>query len=146
MGKIRGVFTWPRMQCSRLKPSYEGHFTHKIEGPRPLQSKGHFILGPVSRAHFQTIGINQSECLHCPNGPVYGPKGIILRVGPLLLKLAWQMTWRRFGGKEPGRRQKIGSRVYGILQGLLYGPPCKVGLTLRPTSSSSGLNSKWALI
>jgi hypothetical protein len=32
------------------------------------------------------------------------------------------------------------------LQGPLYGPLCKVGLKLRPTSSPSGLNSKWALI
>ena len=31
-----------------------------------------------------------------------------------------------------------------ILQGPLYGPLCKVGLKLRPTSSPSGLNSKRA--
>ena len=36
--------------------------------------------------------------------PVDGPKGFILRVGPLLLKLAWRVTWRRFGGKEVDRR------------------------------------------
>jgi hypothetical protein len=35
-----------------------------------LMSKGHFMLGPISRAHFQTLGINQRECLDCPNmGP-----------------------------------------------------------------------------
>jgi hypothetical protein len=33
-----------------------------------------------------------------------------------------------------------------ILQGPLYSPLCKVGLKLRPTSSPSGINSKWALI
>jgi hypothetical protein len=36
----------------------------------PRDSKGRFILGPNSRAHFQTLGINQWECLDCPNmGP-----------------------------------------------------------------------------
>ena len=80
-----------------LSISFEGEWTQKL---------GSFsILGPVFRAHFQTLGINQWECLDCPN-PWYGPKGFIMRVGPLLLKLTWRVTWRCFGGKEMGRSQK----------------------------------------
>jgi len=58
-----------------------------------ISSKGHFILGPISKARFQTLGINQWECLDCPRA------------------LYWEsahFSWSlRGGGKEMGRSQKI---------------------------------------
>jgi hypothetical protein len=64
--------------------------------------------------------------MRVPRLPNYGPKGFILGVGPLLLKLTWRVTWRHFGRKDMGLRQKNGSRVYG-----------DPFLTNRPTSPNS---------
>jgi hypothetical protein len=50
--------------------------------------------------------------------------------------------WKAYFKVDPNLGPTSGPMDF-ILQGALYGPLCKVGLKLRPTSSPSGLDSKW---
>jgi hypothetical protein len=68
----------------------------------PLYIRAH-PLGPFPNPRHQLMRVLRL--------PKHGPKGFILGVGPLYLKLTWRVTWRRFGGKYMGLRQKNGSRV-----------------------------------
>ena len=80
-----------------------------------LYIRAHF-LGPCPNPRHQPMRVLW---------PMDGCKDFILRVGPLLLKLAWRVIWRLFGGQEVGQRQTNGWRVYG--------EPLR---THRPTSSN----------
>jgi hypothetical protein len=90
-------------------PSYGSHtFYHSNQEPNdvglgPLYIRAH-PLGPFPNPRHQPMRVLRL--------PKYGPKGFILGVNPLHLKLTWLVTWRRFGGKYMGLRQKNGSRVY----------------------------------
>ena len=68
---------------------------------RYSRAKEHFILEPI----FQTLGINQRECLGCPNGPYIWAQGLYIESRRTSPKgyVAGDMAefWRKRNGPMP---------------------------------------------